>query len=131
MNKTLTVNLNGMVFHIDEDAYEMLGGYLADVRKHFSSEESPEIMNDIEARIAELFTERMRDGRNVVNSADVEAVIAVLANPTNLATAMPRQRKPGSRAAHRAARCAVSTATPRVRSSAEWLRDLPHTSTGT
>ena len=81
MNKTLTVNLNGMVFHIDEDAYEMLGGYLADVRKHFSSEESPEIMNDIEARIAELFTERMRDGRNVVNSADVEAVIAVLGKP--------------------------------------------------
>ncbi len=85
MKKTMTVNLNGMVFHIDEDAYDMLGNYLADVRRHFSSEESPEIMNDIEARIAELFTERMRNGRNVIDTADVEAVISILGKPNDFA----------------------------------------------
>lgn len=106
MKKTMTVNLNGMVFHIDEDAYDMLGNYLADVRRHFSSEESPEIMNDIEARIAELFTERMRDGRNVINTADVEAVIAVLGKPNEFgdSDAETEETRQQSRASRRKVR---------------------------
>ena len=56
MKKTLTVNLGGTVFHIDEDAYQLLDKYLANLRIHFRKEEgSEEIMNDFEMRISELF----------------------------------------------------------------------------
>ena len=59
MKKTLTVNLNSIVFHIDDDAYDMLQRYLHEIADHFQSEdEKKEIMADIEARIAELFTEK-------------------------------------------------------------------------
>lgn len=47
MKKTLTVNLGGTVFHIDEDAYQLLDKYLANLRIHFRKEEgSEEIMNE-------------------------------------------------------------------------------------
>ncbi len=60
MKKTLTINLNNTVFHIDDDAYELLQSYLAEVSHHFKSEtEKADIMSDIEARIAELFSEKM------------------------------------------------------------------------
>ena len=63
MKKTLTVNLGGTVFHIDEDAYQLLDKYLANLRIHFRKEEgSEEIMNDFEMRISELFNERVRLG---------------------------------------------------------------------
>ena len=55
MKKTLTVNLGGTVFHIDEDAYQLLDKYLSNLRIHFRKEEgSDEIMDDFEMRISEL-----------------------------------------------------------------------------
>ena len=61
MKKTLTVNLGGTVFHIDEDAYQLLDKYLTNLRIHFKNEEeTDEIMNDFEARISELLSERIR-----------------------------------------------------------------------
>ncbi len=60
MKKTLTVNLGGTVFNIDEDAYELLEKYLSNLRIHFSKEEgAAEIMNDFEQRISELFNDRV------------------------------------------------------------------------
>ena len=35
MKKTLTVNLGGTVFHIDEDAYRLLDNYLCNLKLHF------------------------------------------------------------------------------------------------
>jgi hypothetical protein len=58
MKKTININLNGIPFIIDEDAYQILNSYLLEVGKHFSTEEEKEIMKDIEARIAELFLEK-------------------------------------------------------------------------
>jgi phage shock protein PspC (stress-responsive transcriptional regulator) len=81
MKKTLTANISGTVFHIEEDAYEALNRYLANIRGKFSgSAGATEIMGDIEARIAELFSERLV-GRQVVTIADVEHVIAVMGQP--------------------------------------------------
>jgi phage shock protein PspC (stress-responsive transcriptional regulator) len=85
MKKTLTVNLNNIVFHIDDDAYEMLQTYLADVSRHLSDDERNEVMNDIEARIAELFTERLQKNKNVVNLTDVEEIINILGKPSQYA----------------------------------------------
>ncbi|NDP22592.1 MAG: PspC domain-containing protein [Paludibacter sp.] len=83
MKKTLTVNLNNIVFHIDDDAYDMLQIYLSEIADHFQSEdERKEIMNDIEARIAELFTEKLQKNKNVVNLSDVEEIIEIMGKPS-------------------------------------------------
>lgn len=85
MKKTLTVNLNGIVFHIDEDAYQLLDSYLTNLRIHFSREEgSDEIMSDFEARISELLNERIRLGFNVITIEHVEEVIQRMGKPEEL-----------------------------------------------
>ena len=55
MNKTVIININGIIFHIEEDAYDKLSKYLATIKGYFNdSDGRDEIMSDIEARIAEL-----------------------------------------------------------------------------
>jgi len=86
MKKTLTVNLNSIVFHIDDDAYEMLQTYLSEIARHFESdEEKKEIMSDIEARIAELFTEKLQKNKNVVTLEDVQEIIEIMGKPSQYA----------------------------------------------
>ena len=83
MKKTLTINLNNTVFHIDDDAYELLQSYLAEVSHHFKSEaEKADIMSDIEARIAELFSEKMDKQKNVITIDDVDTVITIMGKPS-------------------------------------------------
>ena len=85
MKKTLTVNLGGSVFNIDEDAYRLLDKYLANLRIHFREEEgSDEIMNDFEARISELFSERVRLGYEVITIEHVEDVISRMGKPEDI-----------------------------------------------
>lgn len=81
MKKTFTANLAGTVFHIEEDAYDQLQRYLANIRAKFSgSAEAEEIMADIEARIAELFSDRLQ-GRQAVSMADLAHVKQVMGQP--------------------------------------------------
>jgi len=95
MKKTLTVNLNNIVFHIDDDAYEMLHTYLSEISDHFKSdEEKKEIMNDIEARIAELFTEKLQKNKNVVNLIDVQEIIEIMGKPSQYADADDQTEAP-------------------------------------
>src|ERR1700744_5201237 len=77
MNKTIIININGIVFHIEENAYEILKNYMTDVKRHFSnSADSLEITTDIENRIAEMFSEICaRDNNQVIIEQDVIAVI--------------------------------------------------------
>lgn len=82
MKKTFTINISGSVFHIDEDAFEKLQSYLQMLNQHFgASEEGREILQDIEARIAELFSEKMEDGKDVINETWVEEVMARMGKP--------------------------------------------------
>ncbi|MGC9375884.1 MAG: PspC domain-containing protein [Bacteroidales bacterium] len=82
MKTTITVNLGGLVFHIDDDAYEMLNSYLIAIEKQFNSEaERKDIMADIETRIAELFTEMLGDKRDVIRKEEVLKVIEILGQP--------------------------------------------------
>ena len=85
MKKTVTANIAGTVFHIEEDAYDQMQRYLAGIRANFSgSAGAEEIMGDIESRIAELFTERLT-GRNVVTIDDVRHVESVMGRPEDFA----------------------------------------------
>lgn len=85
MKKTLTVNLGGTVFHIDEDAYQLLDKYLSNLRIHFRKEEgSEEIMNDFEMRISELLSERVRLGYEVITIENVEEIIKRMGKPEEI-----------------------------------------------
>ncbi|MDB5025166.1 MAG: PspC protein [Mucilaginibacter sp.] len=77
MNKTIIININGIVFHIEEDAYEVLKSYMTDVKRHFmNSDDSLEITTDIENRIAEMFNELLaKENKQVIVEQDVKAVI--------------------------------------------------------
>ncbi len=82
MNKTLNINLAGIVFHIDEDAFEILNNYLNTLKNHFKNEEgADEILKDIEGRIAELFTERLNK-KEAISITDVKEVTAIMGNPS-------------------------------------------------
>ncbi|UOQ77808.1 hypothetical protein MUN84_03875 [Hymenobacter sp. 5516J-16] len=60
MKKNISINLQGMIFHIEEDGYDVLSRYLAEVKAHFSGYRGhEEIVADIESRIAELFAARL------------------------------------------------------------------------
>lgn len=78
MNRTIIININSIVFHIEEDAYETLRSYMIEIKRHFSqSADSGEILLDIENRIAEMFSERIQLGKKeVISAQDVDEVIA-------------------------------------------------------
>ncbi len=82
MKKTLTINLSGSVFHIDDDAYEKLHTYLGKITRHFGNDDdAKEIVADIEARIAEIFNEKIKNGGEVINIAHVEEIIVIMGTP--------------------------------------------------
>ena len=95
MKKTLTINLNGIVFNIDEDAYQILNQYLNDLGRHFAADEKEEILKDIEARIAELFTEKLVN-RNVVEINDVKEVMDTLGQPSQFGDEEPKENEPNT-----------------------------------
>ncbi|TSD64668.1 PspC domain-containing protein [Inquilinus sp. KBS0705] len=77
MNKTIIININGTVFHIEEDAYDILKTYMTEVKRHFmNSADSLEITTDIENRIAEMFNEiLLKEGKQVIVEFDVTKVV--------------------------------------------------------
>ncbi|MFB9056365.1 PspC domain-containing protein [Mariniflexile ostreae] len=82
MNKTVNINLAGIFFHIDEDAYLKLQRYLDAIKRSFTdSNGRSEILADIEARIAELFMERVKHDKQVIGINEVEAIIAIMGQP--------------------------------------------------
>ena len=82
MNKTVNINLAGIFFHIDEDAYAKLQHYLDAIKRSFTNTQGKEeIIADIEARIAELFNEKKKEDRQVIGIKEVEEVIAIMGQP--------------------------------------------------
>ena len=82
MKKTVSINLNGLVFYIDEDAYQRLRTYLDKIERWFSGKDGArEIISDIENRIAELFEERVKPGSGVVTLPLVEEVVNIMGEP--------------------------------------------------
>ncbi len=81
MNKTVSINLGGFYFHIDEDAYQKLNRYFDAIRRSLSPDGKDEIMSDIESRIAELLSEKLKSDKQVVGTKEVEEVMAVMGQP--------------------------------------------------
>lgn len=85
MKQTYSVNIGGMSFNIDNDAYMTLKTYLDQIEAHFADEEGgKEIMDDIEVRISELFQERIKGPKQVIDLNDVKEVMEILGDPDEI-----------------------------------------------
>lgn len=82
MNKTVNINLGGMFFHIDEDAYQKLTRYFDAIKRSLNnSSGQEEIINDIELRIAEIISEKHTHDKQVINLREVDQVIDIMGQP--------------------------------------------------
>ena len=89
MNKTININLGGLFFHIDEIAFQKLRRYLDAISRSLSDDPQGknEIIKDIEARISELLSEKIKDARQVVNEGDIDEIIKTMGQPEDYADA--------------------------------------------
>jgi len=84
MNKIMNISIGGIIFHVDEEAYEKLKRYLEEIKKHFNkSAGGEEIISDIEARIIELFHQKLNSKKEVINMEDVNDVISIMGKPSD------------------------------------------------
>src|SRR5450631_3178843 len=82
MKKIININFHGRVVPIEETAYEILQHYIESLRRYFANEEGrDEIINDIENRFAELFSEFLKKGANCITDADVNTIITSMGRP--------------------------------------------------
>ena len=84
MQRIIQINIAGRVLPIEEDAYTILKDYLRSLERQFSAEEGKEIIEDIEHRIAELFSIRLQGGSPAIDRADVQKVIDTLGAAADL-----------------------------------------------
>ncbi|MCB2408974.1 GIN domain-containing protein [Hymenobacter lucidus] len=88
MKKNISINLQGLIFHIEEDGYDVLSRYLAEVRAHFSGYRGhEEIVADIEARIAELFAARTSSTKQVITLEDVQEMVGKMGRVSDFQSA--------------------------------------------
>ncbi|MGN6352928.1 MAG: PspC domain-containing protein [Parafilimonas sp.] len=82
MKKVININFQGRVIPIEETAYEMLKRYIESLRQFFANEEGrDEIINDIEGRIGELFSEQLKKGQPCITDADVDTIMHSIGRP--------------------------------------------------
>ena len=87
MNKTVTINISGIIFHIEEDAFNKLSKYLLTLKSYFSKADGGnEIMSDIEARIAEMLQSKTSLIKQVVLMSDVDFVMESMGKPEEFAS---------------------------------------------
>lgn len=76
MKKTISINISGILFHIEEDGYDTLRKYLDAINKHFSTyKDNQEIISDIENRIAEIFLSNLKNNKQVITAENVNKLI--------------------------------------------------------
>lgn len=88
MVRNISINISGIIFHIEEDGYERLKKYLDSINRYFSSfEDSTEILADIESRIAEIFLSKLSEGKQVITAEDVNALISTMGSVSDFRAA--------------------------------------------
>ncbi|WP_050977510.1 PspC domain-containing protein [Nitritalea halalkaliphila] len=81
MKKTISINISGILFHIEEDAYSQLKRYLENIQRHFSSyPDGSTVIQDIETRIAEIFLSKLKNNKQVITAEDVRLLIEKMGN---------------------------------------------------
>ncbi len=88
MKKNISINISGIIFHIEEDGFDTLKKYLDSINKYFSSfEDSSEILADIESRIAEIFLSKLNEGKQVITTEDVSALVTTMGSVSDFQAA--------------------------------------------
>ena len=104
MKKNISINLQGIIFHIEEDGYDILSRYLNEVKMHFANYQGHEdIVADIEGRIAELFAARISPIQQVISLYDVETMIAKMGRVRDFAVEFDEDDEAATAAADPAA----------------------------
>ena len=80
MKETVNVNIASQAFTLDDDAYAVLRRYLDDIRRRLPQEDN-NTMEDVEARIADIFRERLSSPMMVVSLASVQYAMEQLGQP--------------------------------------------------
>jgi phage shock protein PspC (stress-responsive transcriptional regulator) len=114
MKKSISINISGMLFHIEEDAYERLKLYLDEIKLYFASYDADgEIAADIESRVSEIFYTKVGPNKQVITLADVEALITQMGNIQDFAAVEDVYEEPKSTySTNSGPRTASSTANP-------------------
>jgi phage shock protein PspC (stress-responsive transcriptional regulator) len=84
MQRIIQINIAGRVLPVEEDAYTILKEYIGSLERQFSGDESKDIIEDIEHRIAELFAIRLQGGAPAIDRTDVQKVIDTLGAASDL-----------------------------------------------
>ena len=88
MKKNISINISGIIFHIEEDGYESLRKYLDSINKYFATfEDSSEILADIESRVAEIFLSKLNEGKQVITAEDVNTLISTMGSVSDFKAA--------------------------------------------
>jgi phage shock protein PspC (stress-responsive transcriptional regulator) len=85
MKKNININMFGVIYAIDEDAYDLLKKYLENMRSYYSRRSGgEEIANDVENRVAELFAELKAQGVEAITIEHVEDIIKRIGDPQQM-----------------------------------------------
>ena len=96
MKKNISINISGIIFHIEEDGYENLRKYLDSINKYFASfEDSSEILADIESRVAEIFLSKLNEGKQIITAEDVNSLIATMGSVSDFKAAEEQEFSQG------------------------------------
>jgi len=86
MEKSIKINIAGVIFHINDDAYELLRDYLQSVTDRLSKVPGgSEMIDDIEGRIAELFQSKPSWQTAIISKEEVEEMISTMGSPEDIA----------------------------------------------
>lgn len=97
MKKNISINIGGIIFHIEEDGYEKLRNYLDSVNSYFSTfEDSKEIIDDIEGRIAEIFLSKLDEGKQIITPEDVDDLISTMGTTRDFEASIEAEEEPSS-----------------------------------
>ncbi|MEM9895445.1 MAG: PspC domain-containing protein [Bacteroidota bacterium] len=89
MKKNVSINIGGIIFHVEEDGYTRLQKYLDSISSYFSSfDESKEIIDDIENRIAELFLAKLDEGKQIITDEDISDLITKMGTTADFEAAI-------------------------------------------
>jgi phage shock protein PspC (stress-responsive transcriptional regulator) len=116
MKKNISINISGIIFHIEEDGYESLKKYLDSVNKYFSTfDDSSEILADIESRIAEIFLSKLTESKQVITREDVKSLIATMGSVHDFKAAEEQDFAPNQPKAE--------STNPQVQADKKFMRD--------
>jgi phage shock protein PspC (stress-responsive transcriptional regulator) len=98
MKKNISINISGIIFHVEEDGYETLRRYLDSINIYFSSYEgSSEIIADLENRIAEIFHSKLSESKQVITAQDVQDLIKTIGQTADFKAAEEASEETGTK----------------------------------